>query len=77
MAEAEVEAAIATWELVSDESDIPPVDTSVTSFQTERMIVPGGWIYRCIGIFGTANTCVAMCFVPGFGHPRPHDGELA
>lgn len=48
------------WEKVTE-------NTTVHSERTERLAVPGGWIYRTI--CGAAQDGgVALCFVP---HPLP------
>lgn len=45
------------WEHVTDEH-------LSGSFQTERLQVPGGWLYRSSGVYGTANSAIALCFIP-------------
>lgn len=44
---------------------------------TQRMLVPGGWIYRVIGIWLQAHggNMVSMCFVPLWEEPPPGWGS--
>jgi len=45
-----------TWEKVTE-------NTSVYAERTERLEVPGGWIYRTV-CGSTQDGGVALCFVP-------------
>lgn len=48
------------WETVTDsETEIAGHETS----GTERLKVPGGWLYRTI-VAGPGSVGVALCFVP-------------
>lgn len=44
---------------------------------TQRMLVPGGWLYRVIGIWLQAHggNMVSMCFVPLWEEPPPGWGS--
>lgn len=56
LADAAVSQAASTWEIVTDESG--------TAFQTDRLKVPGGWLYRSRGIYDAKQTGIALCWVP-------------
>ena len=63
------------WELVGERG------SSAASRETERMPVPGSWLYRTTvvatspRVVAAANLAVSLCFVPD--PAAPHVGEGA
>ena len=50
------------WEVVDIDNDIVALGINDQS-KTERLPVPGGWLYKVTETFGRNHT-IALCFVP-------------